>query len=117
MAATTYISLDVALTITTAFEPGSPKQSLHSTSLFILTSIWPAMCVSLPRPPVLCMAPDVTLPQRSIPLLYPNGVDRGPYPPRDAPFGVLFSGRYPFYPRTACLLSPFSHHLRWFRCQ
>jgi len=41
MAATTYISLDVALTITSVLEPGSPKQSLHSISLFVLTSIWP----------------------------------------------------------------------------
>jgi len=47
MAATTYISLDVALTITSALEPGNPKQSLHSTPLFILTSIWPGIAALL----------------------------------------------------------------------
>ena len=47
MAATTYISLDVALTITSTLEPGNPKQSLHSTPLFVLTSMWPGTCVSL----------------------------------------------------------------------
>ncbi|KAI0302914.1 chitin synthase III catalytic subunit [Multifurca ochricompacta] len=41
MAATTYISIDVALTITSTFEPGNPKDSLHSIALFVLTSIWP----------------------------------------------------------------------------
>ncbi|THH15006.1 hypothetical protein EW146_g5407 [Bondarzewia mesenterica] len=40
--ATTYISLDVALTITHTFGPSSPPQALHSIPLFVLTSIWPA---------------------------------------------------------------------------
>jgi len=43
MAATTYISLDVALTISSALEPGDPKTSLHSVTLFVLTSIWPGV--------------------------------------------------------------------------
>ena len=60
MAATTYISLDVALTITSVLEPGNPKQSLHSVSLFVLTTIWPGMCVLLSLPHVPCMTPDVT---------------------------------------------------------
>ncbi|KAH9958376.1 chitin synthase III catalytic subunit [Lactifluus volemus] len=47
MAVTTYISLDVALTITNTFEPGNPKDSLHSTALFILTSIWPGAAALL----------------------------------------------------------------------
>ncbi|KAI0246342.1 chitin synthase III catalytic subunit [Lactifluus subvellereus] len=47
MAITTYISLDVALTITSTFEPGNPKVSLHSTALFILTSIWPGVAALL----------------------------------------------------------------------
>ncbi|KAH8089875.1 chitin synthase III catalytic subunit [Cristinia sonorae] len=40
-AATTYISLDVALGFTSVFGPSSPLQSLNSISLFVLTSIWP----------------------------------------------------------------------------
>jgi hypothetical protein len=67
MAATTYISLDVALTITSALKPGNPKQSLHSVLLFILTTIWPGMCVLLSLPLVPRMTPDVT---RSAALLY-----------------------------------------------
>jgi len=47
MAATTYISLDVALTISSTFEPGNPKDSLHSVALFILTSIWPGAAALL----------------------------------------------------------------------
>ncbi|KAI0259063.1 chitin synthase III catalytic subunit [Gloeopeniophorella convolvens] len=47
MAATTYISLDVALTITTTLEPGNPKDSLHSIALFVLTSIWPGAAALL----------------------------------------------------------------------
>ena len=68
MAATTYISLDVALTITSVLEPGSPEQSLHSTALFVLTSIWPGTCVSLTLPRVPRMVPDATL--RSAALFY-----------------------------------------------
>ena len=45
MAATTYISLDVALTISSTFEPGNPKNSLHSVTLFVLTSVWPGAYV------------------------------------------------------------------------
>jgi len=47
MAATTYISLDVALTISSTFEPGNPKNSLHSVTLFVLTSIWPGAAAFL----------------------------------------------------------------------
>jgi len=47
MAITTYISLDVAFTLTSTFEPGNPKASLHSTALFILTSIWPGAAALL----------------------------------------------------------------------
>ncbi|KIM78704.1 hypothetical protein PILCRDRAFT_582570 [Piloderma croceum F 1598] len=39
--ATLYISLDVALHITDVFGPSNPLSGLHSTPLFILTSIWP----------------------------------------------------------------------------
>ncbi|KAH9030742.1 chitin synthase III catalytic subunit [Lactarius pseudohatsudake] len=41
MAATTYVSLDIAFTISSTLEPGNPKDSLHSITLFVLTSIWP----------------------------------------------------------------------------
>jgi len=47
MAATTYISLDVAFTITSTFEPGDPKDSLHSVALFILTLMWPGAAALL----------------------------------------------------------------------
>ncbi|KII91413.1 hypothetical protein PLICRDRAFT_105350 [Plicaturopsis crispa FD-325 SS-3] len=40
-AATTYISLDVGLSITHVFGPSSPPQALGSIPLFVLTSIWP----------------------------------------------------------------------------
>jgi hypothetical protein len=60
MGATTYIALDIALTITNAFEPSDPKQSLHSVSLFVLTTIWPGMCVLFSLPRVPCMMRDVT---------------------------------------------------------
>jgi hypothetical protein len=39
--ATLYISLDVTLHITNTFGPSNPLLALHSTPLFILTSIWP----------------------------------------------------------------------------
>ncbi|KIJ63008.1 hypothetical protein HYDPIDRAFT_176115 [Hydnomerulius pinastri MD-312] len=39
--ATTYISFDVALTITHTLGPSNPQQSLSSIPLFVLTSIWP----------------------------------------------------------------------------
>jgi hypothetical protein len=45
MVATTYVSLDVALTITSILKPGNPPDSLHSIAVFILTSIWPGLCV------------------------------------------------------------------------
>jgi len=45
--ATTYISLDVGLTITNTFGPSNPAVSLHSIPLFILTSIWPAAAALL----------------------------------------------------------------------
>ncbi|KAH9016087.1 chitin synthase III catalytic subunit-domain-containing protein [Lactarius hengduanensis] len=41
MAGTTYVSLDIAFTISSTLEPGNPKDSLHSITLFVLTSIWP----------------------------------------------------------------------------
>lgn len=41
--ATTYISLDVALTISRTFGPSNPPQALSSIPLFVLTSIWPAV--------------------------------------------------------------------------
>jgi len=46
-AATTYISLDVGLTFTNTFGPSNPPASLHSTPLFVLTSIWPAVAALL----------------------------------------------------------------------
>ncbi|KAH7925055.1 hypothetical protein BV22DRAFT_1034478 [Leucogyrophana mollusca] len=39
--ATTYISFDVALTVTQTFGPSNPPQALSSIPLFVLTSIWP----------------------------------------------------------------------------
>jgi len=45
--ATTYVSLDVALTITTTLKPSNPPDSLHSTALFILTSMWPGTAAFL----------------------------------------------------------------------
>ncbi|KAJ7237272.1 chitin synthase III catalytic subunit [Mycena haematopus] len=42
---TTYISLDIGLSITSAFGPSTPPQSLRSIPLFVLTSIWPAATV------------------------------------------------------------------------
>jgi len=47
MAATTYISLDVALTISSTFEPGTPRDSLHSIALFVLLSLWPGAAALL----------------------------------------------------------------------
>lgn len=41
-AATTYISLDIGLGITSVFGPSKPLESLGSIPLFVLTSIWPA---------------------------------------------------------------------------
>lgn len=38
---TTYISLDVALLLSTTFGPSNPPQSLSSIPIFVLTSIWP----------------------------------------------------------------------------
>lgn len=46
-AATTYISLDVGFTISNAFGPSNPPESLHSIPLFILTSIWPGAAALL----------------------------------------------------------------------
>lgn len=39
--ATTYISLDIGLTITSTFGPSNPPTTLHSIPLFVLTNIWP----------------------------------------------------------------------------
>jgi len=44
---TTYISLDVALTITSTFGPSKPPSALHSIPLFVLTSIWPGAAAVL----------------------------------------------------------------------
>ncbi|KAK7031695.1 chitin synthase III catalytic subunit [Favolaschia claudopus] len=44
-AATTYISLDIGLTITSTFGPSTPPQRLGGIALFVLTSIWPAATV------------------------------------------------------------------------
>ncbi|KAF8555620.1 hypothetical protein OG21DRAFT_1483758 [Imleria badia] len=41
--ATTYISLDTALSFTSAFGPSNPEQALHSIPVFVLTSIWPGV--------------------------------------------------------------------------
>ncbi|KAG2359589.1 chitin synthase III catalytic subunit [Suillus spraguei] len=41
--ATTYISLDVGLTITHVLGTSNPPQSINSIPLFVLTSIWPAV--------------------------------------------------------------------------
>lgn len=41
--ATTYISLDVALTISRTLGPSNPPQALSSIPLFVLTTIWPAV--------------------------------------------------------------------------
>ncbi|EJD02533.1 uncharacterized protein FOMMEDRAFT_141532 [Fomitiporia mediterranea MF3/22] len=45
--ATTYISLDVGLTITSTFGPSNPPQAVHSTPVFVLTSIWPGAAALL----------------------------------------------------------------------
>ena len=42
---TTYISFDVALTITSTFGPSNPPSALHSIPLFVLTSVWPGAYV------------------------------------------------------------------------
>ncbi|KAM5541900.1 hypothetical protein V8D89_004629 [Ganoderma adspersum] len=42
-AATTYISLDVGFSFTSVFGPSNPLVDLNSVSLFVLTSIWPAV--------------------------------------------------------------------------
>jgi len=47
LAATTYISFDVALTITHTFGPSNPPQDLSSIPLFVLTSVWPAAAAFL----------------------------------------------------------------------
>lgn len=41
--ATTYISFDVALTLTHTFGPSNPPEALASIPLFVLTSIWPGV--------------------------------------------------------------------------
>jgi len=46
-AATTYISLDVALRITSTFGPSQPPAALHSTPLFVLTNVWPGAAALL----------------------------------------------------------------------
>lgn len=47
LAATIYISLDVAFSFTTVFGPSSPPGALHSIPLFVLTSIWPGAAALL----------------------------------------------------------------------
>lgn len=44
---TLYISLDVALHFTNALGPSDPLLALHSTPLFVLTSIWPGVATLL----------------------------------------------------------------------
>jgi len=44
---TTYISLDVALSITSTFGPFNPPSDLNSVPLFVLTSIWPGAAAVL----------------------------------------------------------------------
>jgi hypothetical protein len=44
---TTYISLDVALSITSTFGPSNPPAALNSIALFVLTSIWPGAAAVL----------------------------------------------------------------------
>jgi len=46
-AATIYISLDVAHSITSTFGPSNPPGALHSIPLFVLTSIWPGAAALL----------------------------------------------------------------------
>jgi hypothetical protein len=46
-AATIYISLDVAQSITSTFGPSNPPGALHSIPLFVLTSIWPGAAALL----------------------------------------------------------------------
>ncbi|THH03733.1 hypothetical protein EW145_g6050 [Phellinidium pouzarii] len=45
--ATTYISFDVALSITSTFGPSNPPAELRSVPLFVLTSIWPGAAALL----------------------------------------------------------------------
>jgi len=47
IAATTYISLDVAFTFTSVFGPSNPPAALHSVPLFVLTTIWPGAAALL----------------------------------------------------------------------
>ncbi|KAF8478786.1 chitin synthase III catalytic subunit [Gautieria morchelliformis] len=44
---TTYISLDVALTLTSTFGPSNPPAALHSIPLFVFTSVWPGAAALL----------------------------------------------------------------------
>jgi len=44
---TTYISLDVALSITSTFGPSDPPSALNSIPLFVLTSVWPGAAAIL----------------------------------------------------------------------
>jgi len=46
-ALTTYVGLDVGLSITQVIGQSDPASSLHSIPLFVLTSIWPAACFVL----------------------------------------------------------------------
>lgn len=115
MVATTYVSLDVALTITTTLKPGNPPDSLHSTALLILTSIWPGTCVSLTSI-TLYMTSDVTL-QRGVSLLCLDDMDRGQKTPRATSFSVLYVGRHPFYSRATLIFPSFSSHLQWYERQ
>ncbi len=115
MAATTYVSLDVGLTISSTLEPGNPKDSLHSVTLFVLTSIWPGVYVfSLPALPYRAslLLTDVNLTQRGIVVFRPNGMDRRRRLTRDAPTDLLRACWYAFYSRTARLLPPLPPNLQ-----
>jgi len=46
-ALTTYIGLDVGLSFTQLIGHSNPPESLHSIPLFVLTSVWPAVCAVL----------------------------------------------------------------------
>ena len=115
MAATTYISLDVALTISSTFEPGNPKNSLHSVTLFVLTSIWPGAYVFfLPCPSMrYCRCLTSTSTQRGISVLHPNDMGRRRRLARDAPLGILRACWFAFHSRAACLLPPVPPNLQW----
>lgn len=104
MAITTYISLDVALTISSTFEPGNPKDSLHSIALFVFTSIWPGAYVhAFSLTGVRCLTSRAPH-QRGIAVFYPDDMGRRRCPARDAPLDILRACRLAFRPRAARVL-------------